>query len=195
MSSVTEQTVYGLNKQIARIKELAARYPSQEIFVSLVFFNETVKPVFNRILPESLRKINFSDYAPEGSTSLNDAIIRSVSDLRNEAGAEIGSDESSVVVTIITDGYENSSVNFNDKDVASQIKSLEETDKWIFSLIGLNLNASSIAEKLGIRKKNVMHFDFYSNAVFKKIDDSIEAYIGSKENGIIKNEFFENEAG
>jgi len=66
MSSCIEQTISGINQQILRIRELAARFSDQELYTSLTIFNKNVTPVWTRIRPEELHEIGFADYSPGG---------------------------------------------------------------------------------------------------------------------------------
>ncbi|MFA6126606.1 MAG: hypothetical protein WC699_04825 [Bacteroidales bacterium] len=66
MSVCIEETVNGVNSQIQRIRELAVRFPEQELVTSLCLFNHKLSPVWDRIRQADLREITFSDYRPVG---------------------------------------------------------------------------------------------------------------------------------
>jgi uncharacterized protein YegL len=194
MNCVIEQTVAGVNHQIKRIKELAQKYPEQEFFTSLTLFNNNISQVCTRSLPEYLRDVTFSDYIPDGSTALLDAIGMTVSEIQKEVGPEIEQDEASVIVVIITDGFENASLHFTHSKISSCIQELEKTKRWTFCFIGANLNAHEAASKLNIKEKNTMHFNFSDYfLMFNRISDSITSYVGNKEAGDINRTFFEEE--
>ena len=100
----------------------------------------------------------FPDYRPDGTTALLDAIGATINDLQRSRGQELEADEASVVVVIITDGYENSSKDYNHGQIASLIyKDLRQTGKWTFSYLGATLDAVEIAAKLNIKRINAMH--------------------------------------
>jgi len=94
MASCIEQTVAGVNGQIRRIRELAARFPDQELYTSLTLFNTEVSKPFARIRPEELRDLSFMDCHPDGWTALLDAIGFSLRDLVDTIGEEVKRDES-----------------------------------------------------------------------------------------------------
>ena len=183
MNSVIEETVAGLNQHIIRIKELAARYPEKELFTSMTFFNNNISQIYSRVFPESLKEITFSDYRPDGSTALLDAIGMEVSNLQKGIGSEIEDDEAKCYVVIITDGFENSSRYFlKYEEIASTINKLEESGKWKFSFVGTNLNAMEVASKLNIKRENTMHFNFSDSfLIFSNIGDSICTYLEEKD--------------
>lgn len=193
MSSCIEQTVDGVNQQILRIKEIAARFPEQELCTSLTLFNHKISPSWDRINPEKLRELTFADYAPGGRTALFDAIGMTINHLQQSIGEEIEMNEASVVVVIVTDGYENASTDFSHKQVASLIQELEETGKWTFSYIGATLDAVEIAQNLNIRKSNAIMFDtLQSGKMFNRINNSLNSYLTNKNYGKIKNDFLED---
>ncbi len=194
MSSCIEQTVDGVNQQILRIKEIAGRFPEQELYTSLTLFNHKISPSWDRINPEKLRELTFSDYAPGGRTALFDAIGMTINHLQQSIGEEAEQDEASIVIVIVTDGYENASTDFSHKQVASMIHDLEETGKWTFSYIGATLDAVEIAQHLNIRKSNAIMFDtLQSGKMFNRINDSLTAYLTNKNFGNIKNDFIDDQ--
>lgn len=194
MSSCTDETISGVNRQIFRIKELAARFPDQELFTSLTIFNEEVIPVWTRIRPEELHEIGPADYRPDGWTALLDAIGSTLKDLKSAIGQEVSRDEASVVVVIVTDGHENASREYTHARVASMIRELELSGKWTFSYMGATLDAVEIAVSLNIKKSNAMHFDTReSETMFCKLDNSVSSYLSAKNRGKVSQEFLDDE--
>lgn len=194
MSSCIEETVTGINSQIRRIKELAERYPDQEIVTSLSLFNQKLTLVRDRVRPEELTEVSFLDYKPEGMTALHDAIGISVTHLNKIIAREIENDEASVVVVIFTDGYENASHKYNHQQISSIIKELEMTGKWSFSYIGATLDAVNVAVNLNIRASNATQYSVQETRLeFDKLSDRMDRYIHLKDTGIIPDGFIENE--
>lgn len=192
MNSCIEQTIGGINQQIKRIKEVAERFPEQEIFTSLTIFNENVTPVWTRLRPVDMRELSFFDYKPSGYTALYDAIGITISELQKSVYFELENNEASVVVVIITDGYENASKKYHFEQIASLIKELEETEEWSFSYLGATLDTIEIAQSLNIKKSNSMRFDVNnSNVIYSKLNESIDKYIDKKQSGKIGKDFLE----
>jgi hypothetical protein len=194
MTSCVEETVSGVNSQILRIKELAGRFPDQELITSMTLFNHQITPVLDRILPADLREITFSDYRPDGNTALLDAIGKTVRHLQDTIGGEVARDEASVVVVIFTDGYENASREYTQARISSLISELEQTGKWSFSYVGATLDAVEIAVKMNIRKSNSMRYDVKdSHIAYQKVSRYMTSYLLEKEEGRIKQDFLEEE--
>ena len=193
MNICIEQTVDGVNQQIRRIKEVAEKFPDQELVTSLTLFNNKATCVWNRLLPGQLRELTFSDYKPDRTTALLDAIGTTIREMQRTAGPEIEANEASAVVVIITDGYENSSVRWSHEQVASLINELEQKGRWTFSYIGATLDAVEIAIRFSIKKDNAMQFNVSDSFImYNKLNQSIEHYIEEKQESKIKTDFLDD---
>lgn len=84
-------------------------------------------------------------------TALYDAIGTSVTDLEKSKGKE-----DKVLVTIITDGYENDSIEWDGASVKKLIDRLCKKG-WVFTYIGANQDAALEAGKIGV--KNSLTFE------------------------------------
>jgi len=193
MSSCIEQTVKGVNSQIERIKELADRFPEQKLLTSFTLFNHLILPTWSMRRPEDVQPISFSDFRPEGSTALLDAIGITLQGLIKKVGREVECDEASVVVVIITDGYENASRSFTLPQVSSMIKELESTGRWTFSYLGATLDAVDIAVSLNIKESNAMSYSANaSEQIYHKVNKSLDNYLFDKQAGVIKKTFLDD---
>ena len=194
MSGLIEQTVEGVNQQIRRIREIGERLPEQELITSLTLFNHRISKTWNYIRSGQLRELTYADFRPDGNTALYDAIGVTINDVQQAVGSEIENDEASVVVVIITDGYENASANFTHDQVASMIGGLEQSGKWTFSYLGATLDAVDIAQSLNINKNNAMHYNVSEiSDLYHKLGNSIEFYLYNKQSDKIRKSFLEPE--
>lgn len=194
MSSCMEETVTGVNSQIRRIKELAERYPEQEIATSLCLFNHNVSQVRDRVSAAMLEEISYSDYHPTGNTALYDAIGLSIRRLQQTIGPEVERNEASVVVVIFTDGHENASSQFSHRTISSLIRELELTDNWSFSYIGATIDAVDIAVHLNIRASNAAQYSVKNSVQeFNKVADRMAGYVFLKGEGITSKDFLKND--
>lgn len=194
MSSCMEETVSGVNSQIRRIKELAERFPEQEIATSLCLFNHNISQVRDRVSAAMLDEISYADYHPDGNTALYDAIGLSIRRLQETIGREVERNEASVVVVIFTDGYENASRQFTHHTISSLISELELKGNWSFSYIGATLDAVDIAVHLNIKASNAAHYSVKNSMQeFNNVADRMDRYINMKEKGIISKDFLQND--
>ncbi len=65
-------------------------------------------------------------------------------------------EDDNVLVTIITDGYENSSREWTHQSIFRHVEELNKTN-WLFTYIGANQDAMSVAKGMGI--DHSMNFD------------------------------------
>lgn len=194
MSSCIEQTVEGVNNQIHRIKEVAEKFPEQELFTSLTLFNHDVVQVWTRKTIGELKELSYSDYRPDGTTSLLDAIGFSIKSLQDSIGKEVAENLASVVVVIITDGYENSSTTYQLNQINKIIDELEKTGKWTFSYIGTTIDTYEVASTLSIKRGNTMLYDLNeTSSMYHKLSNNFMNYVKLKDSGIIESEFLANE--
>lgn len=154
MYSIYEQALSGINETLATIRSNQELFPLHRNYVSIVTFEgdaSGVKLRRDRIPVGSIKDLTRKDYAPGGCTPLYDAIGMSVTRL-----AESIMPNDKVLVTIITDGEENSSSKYSGKAVQEMISRQREKG-WTFAYIGANQDAVEVAREIGI--DNALNFD------------------------------------
>ena len=148
MSTIAKQAVSGLNKTFQTIRNAQKEHQEQQHYISFVTFNSArIKSVMNRQKVESDKKLKWTDYNPDDCTPLFDAMGRSLNELKNHV-----SDEDVVLVTIITDGYENASREFSGHDIKNLVAELKAKG-WVFAYIGTNQDVDAVADDMGIRSR------------------------------------------
>ena len=96
-------------------------------------------------------------YQPRGGTALNDAIAETVTamDTRIKEGEK-------VLVVVMTDGYENSSVEYRGEEgrqrLSSLVKAYEKRGNWTFSYLGANVDSYAEAASIGIPAGNTASY-------------------------------------
>ena len=155
MSSIYNQALSGINETLGTIRSAQEKDPVNRYYVSVVSFEGNgptgIKLRRDRVAIDEVSNLGRDEYRPGGCTPLYDAIGISVNQLSKsiEEGA-------SVIVTIITDGYENSSMEYSGKAVKELISRQREKG-WTFAYIGANQDAVEVARDLNIA--NAMNFD------------------------------------
>lgn len=157
MYGVTNQTISGCNETLNTIRAAQNVYTdTQEHFVSIYAFQSNAERPSRYLLKNvpvaEVRDITGNDYQPGGCTPLNDAVGMTLADLKATTKTKenaIGS------VTIITDGYENSSKEYTVEKVAKMIEQLKELG-WSFNFIGANIDVVRTASAYKI--DNTMEF-------------------------------------
>ena len=91
------------------------------------------------------RNLEWKAYRPGGGTPLYDAMGMAISKMNAQV-----TDEDNVLVTVITDGEENSSEEWTLKMIRTMIEKLKK-QHWTFTLIGTdNLDVESMAHSFAI---------------------------------------------
>jgi len=194
MSDCLDNTISGFNEQLDMIRRLQLEHPNQQILTGLTSFNELVKHHFFDAPADKPRPLSRQDYRPNGTTALLDAIGQASLRLEEIINSDT-THPSTAVVVIITDGYENSSQNFNLGQIRSLIQRLEATEKWTFSFIGATLDAVNVATEMSIGKQNSHYFgkEEMKSEVWDKLSGSLTSYLRKKEKGSDIRNLFDEE--
>lgn len=105
-------------------------------------------------------KLDHNTYVPRAATPLLDAMGRGINDLEKSI-SELKENErpEKVVMVIITDGKENSSVEFKKDQIVKMIKQKQEKNVWQFVFLSADLDAIADAGDLGFHGHATMAFD------------------------------------
>jgi hypothetical protein len=194
MAGLENQTIEGFNTQIKTIKKLKEEFPQNDYIVSVTYFENEVFDVIRFGKVEDIPLLNKENYNPGSSTSLLDAIGQTIYSIEEKFGNEINEDKATVVLVILTDGYENSSRRYTYEHIAKDIDRLNETNKWIFTFLGAGINAQSVTNRINIRSKNVASFERAQySAVLEKISRSVRRYEENKSVGLFSDDFLDGD--
>jgi hypothetical protein len=155
MGSIRSQALSGANETIQTIKAAQQENPDDHQMLTFVTFDSgnrrpDVRTIIDCEKIESVKELAPDQYQPWGSTPLYDAMGLSFNALR-----EVVKEGDHVLVTVITDGYENSSHIFTAEMIKELVDGLT-TQGWVFTYIGANQDSEQTACGLGIR--NTMDF-------------------------------------
>jgi hypothetical protein len=192
MKGMEQQAIAGFNTQLEKIQNLEKTMPDQKFLCALTFFNSEVQDILKNEPVKQIELLSNNNYRPEGMTALLDAVGGSIDRIEKQFGKELENDEISVVMIIITDGYENASKYFTYHMVAQKIARLDETGKWTFSYLGADFDAIHTSKMMNIRKENVMNFRKESYAsMMDDLSDSIGVYAEEKGKGNLKKDILD----
>ena len=152
MSVIRSQALAGINETLATIQKMQKAHKQLEQRVTLITFDSTHKNlIYNNETANHSRPLRPKDYNPCGATPLYDAIGMGIAKVN-----ALTTEEDSVLVTIITDGEENCSEEYDLHMVKNLIAKLKRQN-WTFTFIGTDdLDVESIARDMGI--DNHLHF-------------------------------------
>lgn len=157
MQSIKQAAIDSVNETIQSIRAAQERNEDQDHYVSFVTFNDQVKCVYPCKHISDVHEITRVMYFPDCCTALYDAIGISLNALRTNVEPE-----DKVLVTIVTDGYENASRKYTREVINSYIDELKGMG-WVFTYIGANHDVEAVASSLSI--SNTMNFDASDDGV------------------------------
>ena len=161
MAKVREEALTGLNEEL-RVLEKNATEAEQKTTVTLTTFSTRVDEPRRLDIGE---RVTEEQYKCIGWTSLADATaatIQSLQEIKTREGEDVA-----YLVTIVTDGKENSSKEHNMRDVSVMIKTLEAQGNWTFVFMGCGDDVFAVAKKLGVQLGNTSFIEtaFYGATV------------------------------
>lgn len=167
MECICRAAVEGFNETLAGIKKAQEKFAdTQEHYVSLVTFCSCeTKHVFDKTPVADAHPLKIEDFQPCCTTPLYDAMGITLTAMRKHV-KEI--EDSVVVVTIITDGMENASHEYNGQTIKELVERLRG-EGWTFTYMGANQDSVEVAMKLSIRNsRNFAYNDEGTRATMEK---------------------------
>ena len=148
MEAIRTEAINGYNETLGSIRATQLKFmDTQEHFVSLAAFCDCgVDMIYDMTPIKDAEKLTKEKYDPCCSTPLFDAIGKTVKELKRKTADIEGA---AFLVTIITDGYENASKEWNSQSVGKLIDSCKE-EGWMFSFIGAGEDVVKVASKISI---------------------------------------------
>ncbi|MBQ3631524.1 MAG: VWA domain-containing protein [Prevotella sp.] len=154
MDIIYNQALSGVNETIQTIRIGQKDHPELQQFLTLASFNsgkDYLKVKYSTTPIAEVKELTHEDYVACGCTALYDAMGEMISELKRNVTLE-----DRVLVTVITDGYENSSTHWSGPQIKSLVEELRH-EGWTFTYIGANQNVEAVAGSMGIR--NSMAFE------------------------------------
>ena len=164
MYSIRNEAIAGVVETVQTIRTAQKDNANQEHLFSLVVFNgKGIATVYDRMPIDKVPDLDANDYQPTDNTPLYDAMGNAITNLQRYIN-----EDDNVLVTVITDGYENSSVEWNHQRVFQLVEDLKKKN-WLFTYIGANQDALKVAKGMGIdHSMNYMSDAEGTKAMFRK---------------------------
>ena len=180
MASLKRSTISGFNEVVQSIQSASKQFPEQQHYISLVTFNgDGIKTVYDQESVSKLKEIDGDKYQPMSNTPLYDAMGNSFLKLRKTTDKD---KNCKVLVTILTDGEENSSKEFKGQDIKKLVEELKEKG-WVFTYIGANHDVEAFAKSISI--ENVLEYKANASdmkAMFETENTARKEYYNSVRN-------------
>ena len=149
MSSIAKAAISGFNETVGGIRSAQERFKdTQEHFVSLMVFCSCEKTMVYDMVPVAdVKELTSNDYRPCCCTPLYDAMGISINALYK---AIKDKEDATAVVTVITDGLENASKEYNGAAIKALVERMKDEEGWNFSYIGTNQDVAATSASLSI---------------------------------------------
>jgi len=147
MSAIKNSIISGFNEVVQTIKGVALQFPDQEHIVTMITFNGFgIKTLIDEQPVEKLNEIDGDKYLPNSITPLFDAMGFGINKLIK---ATYDQSDFNVLVTILTDGEENSSIEFKGEAIKKLVEDLKQKN-WTFTYMGANHDVEKFASSMSI---------------------------------------------
>jgi hypothetical protein len=185
-----DATIEGFNTQVSVVRE-GAKDAGRTTFTDVHFSHDVeLRCVAGSI--DELQQLDDKTYQPGGNTALLDALGCTIAALLPTP--DINSPDTAMLVTLFTDGEENSSRIYDVATVKALVERLEATGRWTFALVGPMQSVTSLGEMLSVKQKNVSGFDSSSvrdkRRAFDAMSTSSAFYLSQRSVGIRQTDDF-----
>ena len=139
--------------------ELIAKQRSEpgEAVVTLSMFDDVYENVYADVPIAEVGPLNLE---PRSMTAMLDAAGRFITEIGEHlAGLPEAERPGTVICLIMTDGYENASVEWSWDAVAALITQQREQYNWKFIFLGANIDAEQVGVRMGVPLGNSMTYD------------------------------------
>jgi uncharacterized protein YegL len=155
MQSILDDAIGGFNTFLRSQQEQPG-----EAKLSLILFDHEYQIVHQAVDIQQVESLNQDTYVPRGSTALLDAVGKTIDAVGERLAATLESERpSQVIVSILTDGYENASQTYSKPKVAEVIQHRTEKYNWTFEFQAANMDAFAAAKELSIAPDRVVQFE------------------------------------
>lgn len=174
MQSIYQPALTGVNETLQTIREAQREHEDQKHFVSLLAFDSRhYNLIYCNTPADNASDIKQEQYRPCGGTPLYDAMGKSINQLRRIVTAD-----DVVLVTVITDGYENASREYNGKAIKALVEEMKGKG-WVFTYIGANQDVEAVAASMSIDNRLAFEAnDECTGAMFEKECRSRKKFYG-----------------
>ena len=173
MSIIRKAAHKGLNDTIKQLKSIQKEMPDRQQLLTVILFNsDDTEFLYDNTPIQEVGSLPYGAYKPTGCTPLYDAIGQGIEHVRKIKGRN-----DSAMVTIITDGEENSSIHFNHHRIKRLIDECQQKG-WDFTFIGTEgLDVDRLSTSIGITQNIVFEQNDAGTAtMFEKRHRQIRDY-------------------
>ena len=143
MGRIHEQVIKSFNEFLSEQKKVEG-----EATISLILFDDQYEVNYEGADIQEASALNAQTYEPRGMTALNDAIGRTIVNMKKR----LKDSKDKVVVVITTDGMENASTEFRRTQIREMIQECEEKLGWQFMYLAADDASFEEYEDMGMER-------------------------------------------
>ena len=143
MGRIHEQVICSFNHFLTEQKAVKTKAT-----ISLIQFDDQYEVNYEGIDIQEANDLNAQTYEPRGMTALNDAIGRTILNMKKR----LQDTKDNVVVVITTDGLENASSEFTRSKIREMIKECEEKLDWKFMYLAADDASFDEYDEMGMER-------------------------------------------
>lgn len=147
MEAIKRYTINGFNEVLETIQQAENDHSDQQHFVTFISFNTNgIKTHLFNEPAKKLKPLGGNNFRPSAATPLFDAMGTGLSRQRD---AIAGEKNTEVLVSILTDGMENASVEYNHMAIKNLMEELKKLG-WTITYMGANHDVEKFSISIGI---------------------------------------------
>jgi hypothetical protein len=162
MGAIKSAVIEGFNAFITSQREVVGTAD-----FTLIQFDDKYEAVFKDVDLSEVPMLTDHNFIPRGMTALLDAMGRAIDELGGTLRSKKEADRpEKVIVAVLTDGQENASVKFTQKEVRKRIEHQQSFYNWEFMFLSADPMSLELSREVGF--KDDMRFSFNADAMDTK---------------------------
>ncbi|MUV36466.1 hypothetical protein JNUCC1_00268 [Lentibacillus sp. JNUCC-1] len=149
MAGLEDDTIGGFNAFVEKQRSL-----SGETRLTTILFDDRYEMIHDGVHANKA-SLTHETYYVRGMTALLDAVGRTI----NTVKARCQEEDQNVIFVITTDGMENASQEFSQRQIKEMITCQQAKHGWEFIFMGANIDSVQEADNIGIRKDRARTFE------------------------------------
>jgi len=184
---IVKPLVEAYNQTVTDIRSSVLDEGQEASMTALAFGDRVLK---HRVLytgqqVQTVTPLKYTDLNPSGMTPLFDSVYRAIRKLEELDDGEEGT---SFVVSVVTDGHENNSVDPGVHATLRLINEKSQTDRWTFTFLVPNGNEDSFSRNFQVPRGNVQGWDTQTavgtKEAFVVSSRAFDGYFKAKSSGV-----------
>lgn len=172
MATCSDDTITGFNKFITSQKEC-----SKPCTFSLIQFDDQYEVVHSGIPLSEVPLLHHGTYQPRGSTALFDAMCKTINSVgKRLSSLPEGARPDQVLIVVLTDGFENSSREYNAHNTIDLVNHQRNKYSWTFVFLGADMDAIACGATLGLHHNVRDYSKAQTISAFASLDSAAKKY-------------------